>query len=391
MKKSGRLGRKLSLLVGVTLLCSGITVALEIEYSAEYLRYDHAVCVSTDGSVIIGNECCHLPWIWVNGIASSLSPSPVPGYYDWEVTAASADCSVAVGAADWSRAIIWKNGINTNLGINKRPVAVSDDGSTVLFADGYLIVGEEFVSPQPPPDSNIEELTDISGDGTIITGSYRIGETVRGAVWTNGVASDPLASFPEFPKDEFTHTEITAVSNDGTCFLVLRRYRIFTNETLHYFILDKGNLVLLEPPVAERYSRVEVHDLSLDGSVVIGKAWVTTDPDLEDGIVLWRRNADYTPKVFPESIYALGNIRRDSLFRISGDGSTAVGGAENRVVFRYFWGTYEVSGGYCDTTPWMGWLWVENDPWVWSVDMNHWLYCPGENFTESGAWAYIPK
>ncbi|MEX0325634.1 MAG: hypothetical protein AB3N33_06060 [Puniceicoccaceae bacterium] len=56
------------------------------------------------------------------------------------------------------------------------------------------------------------------------------------------------------------------------------------------------------------------------------------------------------------------------------------------------WAGYPVDAqGNCDTTPWLNWLWVTTDPWVWSFDLSHWLYCPGENVTESGAWVYIPK
>lgn len=57
-----------------------------------------------------------------------------------------------------------------------------------------------------------------------------------------------------------------------------------------------------------------------------------------------------------------------------------------------YWGIFPVrADGYCDTTPWMGWLWVENDPWIWSVSLGKWFYCPGQNVTEGGGWVYVPK
>ncbi|MEX0325799.1 MAG: family 16 glycosylhydrolase [Puniceicoccaceae bacterium] len=55
------------------------------------------------------------------------------------------------------------------------------------------------------------------------------------------------------------------------------------------------------------------------------------------------------------------------------------------------WGPWEIHSGYVDSSPWMGWLWVKNDPWVWSVDLSKWLYCPGQGVTESGGWVYVPK
>ncbi|MEX0329802.1 MAG: CAP domain-containing protein [Puniceicoccaceae bacterium] len=53
-------------------------------------------------------------------------------------------------------------------------------------------------------------------------------------------------------------------------------------------------------------------------------------------------------------------------------------------------GPYEVRpDGYCDTTPWLGWIWAENDPWIWSVSLGKWIFCPGENVSTSGAWVYL--
>jgi len=28
---------------------------------------------------------------------------------------------------------------------------------------------------------------------------------------------------------------------------------------------------------------------------------------------------------------------------------------------------------------------------VWSVDMHKWLYCPGDNVGDGGAWVYFPN
>lgn len=56
------------------------------------------------------------------------------------------------------------------------------------------------------------------------------------------------------------------------------------------------------------------------------------------------------------------------------------------------WSGYPVGPrGYCDTSAWMGWLWVDYAPWLWSLDLNHWIYCPTESVGESGGWVYVPK
>jgi hypothetical protein len=56
------------------------------------------------------------------------------------------------------------------------------------------------------------------------------------------------------------------------------------------------------------------------------------------------------------------------------------------------WGGYPVRvDGYCDTSSWMGWLWVAGDPWIWSYSMERWVYCPGETIGQEGAWIYTPN
>jgi hypothetical protein len=52
------------------------------------------------------------------------------------------------------------------------------------------------------------------------------------------------------------------------------------------------------------------------------------------------------------------------------------------------WGSWQVdANGYCDTTPWLGLVYVNEAPWVWSVDLNGWLYCPDP----SNEWIYAPN
>ncbi len=55
------------------------------------------------------------------------------------------------------------------------------------------------------------------------------------------------------------------------------------------------------------------------------------------------------------------------------------------------WGLWPIEGGYVDTGSWLGWLWVQNDPWAWSLTMDNWVYCQAQNVTEDGGWVYLPK
>ena len=56
------------------------------------------------------------------------------------------------------------------------------------------------------------------------------------------------------------------------------------------------------------------------------------------------------------------------------------------------WAGYPiVNGGYVDTANWLGWLEVSQAPWVWSNNLNGWMYLPEDHVTGSGSWMYITK
>ena len=42
--------------------------------------------------------------------------------------------------------------------------------------------------------------------------------------------------------------------------------------------------------------------------------------------------------------------------------------------------------GWADTTPWLGWVNVTHDPWVWVVDLGKYIY-----ISDDSGWAYIPN
>jgi beta-glucanase (GH16 family) len=55
------------------------------------------------------------------------------------------------------------------------------------------------------------------------------------------------------------------------------------------------------------------------------------------------------------------------------------------------WGGWPIVSGNVDTSPWMGWLYIENDPWIWSYSLGKWIYLPGEFIGVGGSWVYIPS
>lgn len=54
------------------------------------------------------------------------------------------------------------------------------------------------------------------------------------------------------------------------------------------------------------------------------------------------------------------------------------------------WYGYEISAeGWVDTAAWMGMVYVANDPWVYSLDLQNWIYIPANGVFEAGAWSYV--
>ncbi|NDV61732.1 hypothetical protein G0Q06_04650 [Puniceicoccales bacterium CK1056] len=56
------------------------------------------------------------------------------------------------------------------------------------------------------------------------------------------------------------------------------------------------------------------------------------------------------------------------------------------------WAGYGVDpNGLVDTGPWMGWLNVTDDPWIYSYSLESYIYIPAEGNTAAGGWIYAFK
>lgn len=45
---------------------------------------------------------------------------------------------------------------------------------------------------------------------------------------------------------------------------------------------------------------------------------------------------------------------------------------------------------WADTTPWLGWVNVMHDPWIWVADLEKYIYLPTGQSGDTGAWSYVP-
>lgn len=54
-------------------------------------------------------------------------------------------------------------------------------------------------------------------------------------------------------------------------------------------------------------------------------------------------------------------------------------------------GTWEIAENWANTGGWLGSLYVEYQPWVWSHNLQSYIYIVEETFSDAGAWSYVPR
>lgn len=56
------------------------------------------------------------------------------------------------------------------------------------------------------------------------------------------------------------------------------------------------------------------------------------------------------------------------------------------------WLGYEIGPeGFVNTASWLGLLYVDEEPWIWSLSLGDWIYIDEAGADENGGWAFIPK
>lgn len=56
-----------------------------------------------------------------------------------------------------------------------------------------------------------------------------------------------------------------------------------------------------------------------------------------------------------------------------------------------FWHDTFTLDGFVDTFDWLQWLYVAEDPWIYSFSLGNWIFMPEEQVSDEGAWVYIPR
>jgi hypothetical protein len=59
--------------------------------------------------------------------------------------------------------------------------------------------------------------------------------------------------------------------------------------------------------------------------------------------------------------------------------------------FTMTWAGWPMTGNAVDTGEFLGWLDVSYAPWIWSYNLDGWIYLPEGNVDDNGAWMFMPR
>jgi probable HAF family extracellular repeat protein len=243
--------------------------------------------VSADGSVVVGYEGSsgiYKPFRWEDGVTTYLGPMGDGGAY-----AVSADGSVTVGGDlhyPPEEGFRWDNGMVTSLGdlpggsVHTVGLGISADGSVVIGRSASEHGTEAFRWENGqmtglgdlPGNSFYSLATDISADGSVIVGIGTSGDGVYGREafrWEDGVMTGLGQPF-----GPGTDSQAIAVSADGSVI-------VGCSTDARGFRWDNG--VATELGYLPDTRATIPHDVSGDGSIVVGECW----PPFYGGAFFW--------------------------------------------------------------------------------------------------------
>lgn len=56
------------------------------------------------------------------------------------------------------------------------------------------------------------------------------------------------------------------------------------------------------------------------------------------------------------------------------------------------WANFPIlQDGWVNTSSWLGYLFIAQDPWVWAQTLTKWIYLPDDAVQSNGAWLYVPR
>ncbi|MEX0332795.1 MAG: hypothetical protein AB3N64_15395 [Puniceicoccaceae bacterium] len=356
---------------------------------------------SADGTVVVGQEYEKGPYVIRDGVTTYLDDMAGPLKFAY-VSGVSADGSVIIGRSE-NEALRMEDGIITGLG--DLPGGDEFSSAAAVSADGSVIVGysssengDEAFRWENGMMTGLGDLAGgkfssralaVSADGAVIVGGSVSANGDEAFRWEDGT----MIGLGDLPGGIFS-TRATAVSADGT---VIAGTGIGMAGWWRAFIWEDG--VLEQLMDEDDFTVTGALSISADGDVITGYSGFPWDAGQG---VIWERKNDWTLRKL-NGILDAANVDREGLYLLDTrtyDGMTFFGhgmaddfttSQAYRVRMGQFWGPYPVVDGHADTTPWLGWLYVDAAPWMFSYSLASWLYSPEEGISESGGWVYIPR
>ncbi|MEX0323754.1 MAG: hypothetical protein AB3N63_16450 [Puniceicoccaceae bacterium] len=360
--------------------------------------------VSDDGSVIVGasyaavgSEAC----VWNDGVATGLGD--LPGGLDLSIAhGVSGDGQIIVGygySGAGRQAIRWDSEGSVTLGgVESGGLAVTDDDVIVGFETNWnsKFHARRWISRIP---GGLGDLANGNGR-SYATGINPSGEVIVG--WASQGSGQVAFKYVEGTMTALPDLEGTSiagwatdVSDDGT--LIVGRGWGASGEEACYWLNDVIHPLgdLPEIPAAS-----EAKAVSGDGSIIVG--W--GNENYWRRAVMWRQVDGYVPvkldKFLDDSGVDRGGFSMQEAYGISSDGRVIVGmgaleGGSQEAFALYLgegaamWGPYVITDGWVDTGAWMGPLYVDYAPWVWSHTLGDWIFIPEDMIGEAGSWIFL--
>lgn len=331
----------------------------------------------------------------------------------------------------------WENGEFIGLGdlpggwkeTQSEAVGVSLDGR-VIIGNGQSDAGTEAVVWG---ELSIENLggrwaTGISGDGLVITGFRQLENgTMEAVTWVDGAISPVGGRATQawaISSDGSTVVGDNFISKNGTIFGIgdldggglFTRARAVSSTGLavvgeaqseagtEAFLFKDGLMVGLGQ-LEGACCGSEARSVSGNGLVVVGKSYRGN----EEAAVMWSGENDFQIVDLNTFLDNNGVDRNGynlaTAKAISSDGTTIVGAATKPFGFGLIilpyrlrldppdWAGWAIENDLLDvnTGQWLGWVNIEQAPWIWGYSLNSWIFLPEETITESGSWIYLPK
>lgn len=298
---------------------------------------------------------------------------------NWAFTSNYASVGTATGVDTAAPTFTDAEGANMAFGVKFSPRRISEvedfvTATMTLTVDGGFTGGLFRVGIF----SDNGKLTDASGDPAMFGGDP---SGFTGYLWALSAGSDAPGSADADDGSAGTGT-ITAKTGEGNWLSTYSGYSVVKDP---YFGPAEGSPDSGTFDVKIDLYRTSATSIEMELTIKDqNSAWSWSDQFREDN------------EAVAASLTAVNFIGFADLG--SGSGTWQIANAEiegfegDPIVGGTTWLGFDVGAdGWASTDGWLGWVHVDNAPWVFSYSLNHYIYVPETSYTAgAGGWTYIP-